>query len=86
MRFETEDAAERRLRIFWLQLATLQETSLFCLFYSREISCIMFLCRYTGLVTGVNDMDPIRWPGSKWRCLLVCSSFGAYLLSMPSYA
>ncbi|XP_028086767.1 auxin response factor 3-like isoform X3 [Camellia sinensis] len=38
MRFETEDATERR---------------------------------YTGLVTGVNDVDPVRWPGSKWRCLLV---------------
>ncbi|XP_057949379.1 auxin response factor 3 isoform X2 [Malania oleifera] len=37
MRFETEDAAERR---------------------------------YTGLVTGISDMD-LRWPGSKWRCLLV---------------
>ncbi|KAL5989503.1 hypothetical protein ACLOJK_010395 [Asimina triloba] len=38
MRFETEDAAERR---------------------------------YTGLVTGINDLDPVRWPGSKWRCLSV---------------
>ncbi|XVE88119.1 hypothetical protein DITRI_Ditri19aG0042500 [Diplodiscus trichospermus] len=38
MRFETEDAAERR---------------------------------FTGLVTGISDMDPVRWPGSKWRCLLV---------------
>ncbi|KAM6551167.1 hypothetical protein CsatB_000975 [Cannabis sativa] len=38
MRFETEDAAERR---------------------------------YTGLVTGIGDMDPVRWPGSKWRCLAV---------------
>ncbi|KAF3451418.1 hypothetical protein FNV43_RR07513 [Rhamnella rubrinervis] len=38
MRFETEDAAERR---------------------------------YTGLVTGISDMDPVRWPGSKWRCLVV---------------
>lgn len=38
MRFESEDASERR---------------------------------YTGLVTGIGDMDPIRWPGSKWRCLLV---------------
>nr|DAD19141.1 TPA_asm: hypothetical protein HUJ06_020604 [Nelumbo nucifera] len=27
--------------------------------------------RYTGLVTGINDIDPVRWPGSKWRCLLV---------------
>ncbi|KAL5575346.1 hypothetical protein UlMin_017045 [Ulmus minor] len=38
MRFETDDAADRR---------------------------------YTGLITGINDMDPIRWPGSKWRCLVV---------------
>ncbi|MED6157236.1 Arf GTPase arf3 [Stylosanthes scabra] len=38
MRFETEDAAERRI---------------------------------TGLIIGINDVDPVRWPGSKWRCLLV---------------
>ncbi|XP_019710211.1 auxin response factor 15 isoform X3 [Elaeis guineensis] len=38
MRYESEDAAERR---------------------------------YTGLITGIGDMDPVRWPGSKWRCLLV---------------
>ncbi|KAH9797143.1 auxin response factor 3 [Citrus sinensis] len=38
MRFETDDAAERR---------------------------------YTGVIMGVGDMDPVRWPGSKWRCLLV---------------
>ncbi|KDO77722.1 hypothetical protein CISIN_1g004106mg [Citrus sinensis] len=38
MRFETDDAAERR---------------------------------YTGVIMGVGDVDPVRWPGSKWRCLLV---------------
>ncbi|KAL9346593.1 hypothetical protein Peur_061446 [Populus x canadensis] len=38
MRFETEDAAERR---------------------------------YTGIITGVSELDPARWPGSKWKCLLV---------------
>ncbi|KAF8409175.1 hypothetical protein HHK36_005249 [Tetracentron sinense] len=38
MRFETEDAAERR---------------------------------YTGVITGISDLDPVKWPGSKWRCLLV---------------
>ncbi|KAL5730554.1 hypothetical protein ACHQM5_003360 [Ranunculus cassubicifolius] len=27
--------------------------------------------RYMGLITGVGDVDPIRWPGSKWRCLVV---------------
>ncbi|KAA8519735.1 hypothetical protein F0562_013991 [Nyssa sinensis] len=38
MRFETEDAAERR---------------------------------YNGLIVGMSDLDAVRWPGSKWRCLLV---------------
>ncbi|KAI5447907.1 auxin response factor 3 isoform X1 [Lathyrus oleraceus] len=38
MRFETEDAAERR---------------------------------FTGLIAGISDVDPHRWPGSKWKCLLV---------------
>ncbi|CAN6825675.1 hypothetical protein Bca4012_029616 [Brassica carinata] len=27
--------------------------------------------RSPGIITGINDLDPIRWPGSKWRCLLV---------------
>ncbi|KAK7362779.1 hypothetical protein VNO77_04901 [Canavalia gladiata] len=27
--------------------------------------------RYTGLIVGITEMDPVRWPGSKWRCLLV---------------
>ncbi|KAF7803399.1 auxin response factor 3 [Senna tora] len=38
LRFETEDAAERRC---------------------------------TGLIIGISDVDPIRWPGSKWKCLMV---------------
>ncbi|PPR96499.1 hypothetical protein GOBAR_AA24159 [Gossypium barbadense] len=24
-----------------------------------------------GVVTGISEMDPVRWSGSKWRCLLV---------------
>lgn len=38
MRYETDDAAERR---------------------------------FTGLIVGITDVDPVRWPGSKWRSLLV---------------
>ncbi|XP_057813651.1 auxin response factor 11 isoform X2 [Cryptomeria japonica] len=38
MRFETEDAAERR---------------------------------YTGVITGIGDIEPSRWPVSKWRSLKV---------------
>ncbi|GAB2259521.1 hypothetical protein Droror1_Dr00010376 [Drosera rotundifolia] len=27
--------------------------------------------RYSGVITGIGDIDPHRWPGSKWRCLMV---------------
>nr|QGJ03866.1 ARF4 [Eucommia ulmoides] len=27
--------------------------------------------RFSGLVTGMGDLDPYRWPNSKWRCLIV---------------
>ncbi|CAL9211323.1 auxin response factor 15-like isoform X1 [Musa acuminata AAA Group] len=27
--------------------------------------------RCTGLITGTGELDPLRWPGSKWKCLLV---------------
>ncbi|KAI4389958.1 hypothetical protein MLD38_002120 [Melastoma candidum] len=27
--------------------------------------------RYMGTVTGISDLDPLRWPGSKWRNLQV---------------
>ncbi|KAL9272647.1 Auxin response factor 3-like protein [Drosera capensis] len=38
MRFEAEDAAEKRS---------------------------------SGVITGIGDAHPLRWPGSKWRCLVV---------------
>jgi hypothetical protein len=28
--------------------------------------------RRSGMIAGVSEVDPIRWPGSKWRSLLVC--------------
>ncbi|KAM3341700.1 auxin response factor 5 [Capsicum galapagoense] len=27
--------------------------------------------RYMGTIGGISDVDPLRWPGSKWRCLQV---------------
>ncbi|KAF3455033.1 hypothetical protein FNV43_RR05481 [Rhamnella rubrinervis] len=27
--------------------------------------------RCSGVVTGIGDLDPYRWPNSKWRCLMV---------------
>ncbi|KAI7740869.1 hypothetical protein M8C21_021969 [Ambrosia artemisiifolia] len=38
LRFETEDATERRCR---------------------------------GIITGISDVDPVNWPGSKWKSLMV---------------
>lgn len=63
MRFETEDAAERRLVLFWLQHPNRMHYQILRLGISG---------RYTGLITGVSDVDPVRWRGSKWRSLLVC--------------
>ncbi|KAL7606663.1 hypothetical protein Lser_V15G16418 [Lactuca serriola] len=25
----------------------------------------------TGMITGISDVDPVKWPGSKWKCLMV---------------
>ncbi|KAI9087704.1 hypothetical protein K1719_030336 [Acacia pycnantha] len=27
--------------------------------------------RCTGVIVGMSDVDPIKWPGSKWKCLVV---------------
>ncbi|XP_052157037.1 auxin response factor 14 [Oryza glaberrima] len=27
--------------------------------------------RSAGLISGISEVDPIRWPGSRWKCLLV---------------
>ncbi|WOL14178.1 hypothetical protein Cni_G22958 [Canna indica] len=27
--------------------------------------------RYAGVITGVGELDPLQWPGSKWKCFLV---------------
>ncbi|KAL8146277.1 hypothetical protein AgCh_004138 [Apium graveolens] len=27
--------------------------------------------RFGGVITGIHDVDPYKWPDSKWRCLLV---------------
>lgn len=46
-----------------------------------NLSCFF---RYSGVVTGVGDADPCRWPMSKWRLLMVCEilcfdSFNIYV-------
>nr|ANI70176.1 auxin response factor ARF4 [Salvia miltiorrhiza] len=54
----------------------------FCKSLTQSFSCGMrFKIRFetedsserrcSGLIVGVSDVDPARWPGSKWKCLLV---------------
>lgn len=31
-------------------------------------------CRYMGTITGMDDLDPVRWPNSHWRSLKVLSA------------
>ena len=28
-------------------------------------------CRYMGTITGISDLDPVRWKNSQWRNLQV---------------
>ncbi|KAH9751069.1 auxin response factor 3 [Citrus sinensis] len=63
MRSETEDAAEQRFNIFEPVVALNSKH------YIESYSSLNDRC--SGLIVGVSDMDPVRWPGSKWRCLLV---------------
>nr|CAB3460983.1 unnamed protein product [Digitaria exilis] len=38
---------------------------------NRSVFHICFNPRSCGLISGISEVDPISWPGSKWRCLLV---------------
>ncbi|XP_019241414.1 PREDICTED: auxin response factor 2-like [Nicotiana attenuata] len=41
-------------------------------FESRELDCGRTVCPiFSGTIVDVKDVDPIRWPGSDWRCLKV---------------
>lgn len=30
------------------------------------------LARYMGTITGISDLDPVRWSSSHWRSVKVC--------------
>lgn len=36
-------------------------------------------CRCSGVVTGIRDLDPYRWPKSRWRCLMVYFIFTIHM-------
>lgn len=38
---------------------------------SENVMLFLPCCRCSGVVTGIGDLDPYRWPNSKWRCLMV---------------
>lgn len=39
--------------------------------YSHTVVSFLLSWRCNGVVTGITDLDPYRWPNSKWRCLMV---------------
>ncbi|KAK3223857.1 hypothetical protein Dsin_010882 [Dipteronia sinensis] len=39
--------------------------------YEQQHTASNSLIRYTGVVTGMADLDPKNWPNSKWKCLTV---------------
>ncbi|KAJ6724956.1 AUXIN RESPONSE FACTOR 3 [Salix viminalis] len=45
--------------------------NVFHIYYNPRTFNSNTFCRYTGIITGVSELDPARWPGSKWKCLLV---------------
>ncbi|XP_020412904.1 probable inactive leucine-rich repeat receptor-like protein kinase At1g66830 [Prunus persica] len=38
---------------------------------AERLTFLHVLCRYMGTKVGISDLDPLRWPGSKWRNLQV---------------
>jgi len=45
---------------------------------------MLTFCRYMGTITGISDLDPVRWKNSQWRNLQV--GFLANLLHPINYA
>lgn len=48
-------------------------------FYVKRDNYLIFVrhlngigCSYMGTITGISDMDPVRWPNSHWRSVKVC--------------
>lgn len=67
MRFEGEEASEQRFEL----IHSLLFDPFLCIVLSllRQIPWT----RFTGTVIRISDVDPSRWPGSRWRCLKVLS-------------
>ncbi|KAF2321779.1 hypothetical protein GH714_002743 [Hevea brasiliensis] len=38
---------------------------------TKSMFNVLYSPRCSGVVTGMSDLDPYRWPNSKWRCLMV---------------
>ena len=36
---------------------------------------IAAILRYMGTITGITDLDPVRWPTSYWRSVKVCQVY-----------
>lgn len=70
MRFEMDDSPERRYCKNLLHSMTII-IFLLVMIYSQTVMPFLLSWRCNGVVTGITDLDPYRWPNSKWRCLMV---------------
>lgn len=70
MRFEMDDSPERRYCMSPLHSMTII-IFLLVMIYSHTVVPFLLSWRCNGVVTGITDLDPYRWPNSKWRCLMV---------------
>lgn len=60
-----EDVSERSVSFQFELISVVFITFLFLTFY---------VFRRSGMVVGISEVDSVKWPGSKWRSLLVCIS------------
>ncbi|KAF8408827.1 hypothetical protein HHK36_004896 [Tetracentron sinense] len=71
MLFETEESSVRRTfpteAMKWKYLPSLFRF----LHMAVPLTLSMFMYRYMGTITGISDLDPVRWPKSHWRSVKV---------------
>ncbi|WVY89635.1 hypothetical protein V8G54_035149 [Vigna mungo] len=78
MLFETEESSVRRVSscilMEWKPTAKCYSLVGYCTL-AYDFPLLMhkppLFCRYMGTITGISDLDPVRWPNSHWRSVKV---------------
>jgi hypothetical protein len=72
MRYEGDDASERRLVWCNINIHLCQWVGMHPDHSDFTHGGILFFSRCTGIIIGSRDAEPM-WHGSKWKSLVVCS-------------